>query len=147
MDNSLTYGTPARMMPDGCDRCHGESCGQLLPEDKLTMIEGQPFCAACCVCSGCGQPATLMMDGDLLCRACRALHPGCPECGANDFRVQEYDFGMDRETGTRDAGERGICRACGCNADISDFAPRPQFIYQEDGAPLMKLGTEAPEDK
>ncbi len=49
---------------------------------------------------------------------------GCPDCGSTDFRAEEYDFGMDRETGYRDAGVRGICCACGCNADIGDFVPR-----------------------
>jgi hypothetical protein len=53
----------------------------------------------------------------------RAEGPQCPECGSDDFYVQPYDFGRDNETGYSDSGERGICRKCGCNSDIGDFAP------------------------
>lgn len=50
---------------------------------------------------------------------------------------------QDRQEPSGRAHDR-VCRAwlgepCGCS--------RPRFIYQEDGAPLMRVGTEAPEDR
>lgn len=45
---------------------------------------------------------------------------GCPECGGDDLSFTDYDFGIDMETGWRDAGTRFTCRACGESADISE---------------------------
>lgn len=45
----------------------------------------------------------------------------CPECGSEDVRAEDYDFGMDRETGYCDRGTRGKCLSCHNNADISEF--------------------------
>jgi hypothetical protein len=45
----------------------------------------------------------------------------CPECGSDDLRIDEYDFGVCRETGYRDAGERFECRPCGGTGDVSEI--------------------------
>ena len=47
----------------------------------------------------------------------------CPECGSPEFSTLPYDFGIDRETGYRDAGVRAKCRKCGHEADVEDFQP------------------------
>lgn len=48
----------------------------------------------------------------------------CPECLSDDIEVREYDFGICRETGYHDAGERFWCRACGATGDAEDLEPR-----------------------
>jgi hypothetical protein len=48
---------------------------------------------------------------------------GCPNCGSDDLRIEEYDFGVCRETGYHDAGERYRCLACGDEGDADDLAP------------------------
>ena len=45
----------------------------------------------------------------------------CPECGARDVVVKEYDYGVCRETGYHDAGERFRCLHCGATGDASDL--------------------------
>ncbi len=46
----------------------------------------------------------------------------CCECGSDDFDVRPYDFGMDRETGYSDSGERATCRNCGFSGEFDgDF--------------------------
>ena len=47
----------------------------------------------------------------------------CPECGSGEVTVQEYDFGICRETGYHDAGERFRCRVCGAAGDAEDLGP------------------------
>jgi rubredoxin len=47
----------------------------------------------------------------------------CPECGSGEVTVQEYDFGICRETGYHDAGERFRCRACGAAGEADDLVP------------------------
>jgi rubredoxin len=48
----------------------------------------------------------------------------CPECGSDEVTVQEYDFGICRETGYHDAGERFRCRACGATGDTDELEQR-----------------------
>jgi hypothetical protein len=45
----------------------------------------------------------------------------CPQCGSDDVRIEEYDFGICRETGYHDAGEIFICRACGAKGEIDEL--------------------------
>jgi rubredoxin len=45
----------------------------------------------------------------------------CPECGSDNIGVEPYDFGICRETGYHDAGERFVCRNCGATGDASDI--------------------------
>jgi rubredoxin len=45
----------------------------------------------------------------------------CPECGSDEVTAEEYDFGICRETGYHDAGERFRCRACGAEGDAEDL--------------------------
>lgn len=45
----------------------------------------------------------------------------CPECGSNNIRVEPYDYGVCRETGYHDAGERYTCRNCGGSGDADDL--------------------------
>ena len=45
----------------------------------------------------------------------------CPECGSDDVRIEPFDFGVCRETGYRDAGERFICRGCGASGNADDL--------------------------
>jgi hypothetical protein len=45
----------------------------------------------------------------------------CPECLSDDIEIREYDFGICRETGYHDAGERFRCRACGATGDAEDL--------------------------
>ena len=47
----------------------------------------------------------------------------CPECLSDNVDVHEYDFGICRETGYHDAGERFRCRACGATGDADDLVP------------------------
>jgi hypothetical protein len=47
----------------------------------------------------------------------------CPECGSGEVTVQEYDFGICRETGYHDAGERFRCRACGAAGEADELVP------------------------
>lgn len=51
----------------------------------------------------------------------------CPECGSSDCVSERYDFGIDRECGYRDAGERGICVSCGHEGPIEDFSDSRQI--------------------
>ena len=53
----------------------------------------------------------------------------CPECGSPEVTVHEYDYGICRETGYHDAGERYRCHACGSTGDADDLVvPRPHDI-------------------
>ncbi len=45
----------------------------------------------------------------------------CPECCGSNVRVVPYDFGVCRETGYRDAGERFECRSCGAAGDSDEL--------------------------
>jgi hypothetical protein len=45
----------------------------------------------------------------------------CPECLSDDVTIQEYDFGICRETGYHDAGERYRCQSCGAAGDAEDL--------------------------
>ena len=45
----------------------------------------------------------------------------CPECGSDNITIEPYDFGICRETGYHDAGERYACHACGACGDAEDF--------------------------
>lgn len=56
----------------------------------------------------------------------------CPDCGSEDFRTEQYDFGMDPETGYRDSGVRAHCR-CGFSAEIGDFQRRVKGACAECG--------------
>ncbi len=47
----------------------------------------------------------------------------CPECGSDEVTAEEYDFGICRETGYHDAGERFRCRDCGAAGDAEDLEP------------------------
>jgi hypothetical protein len=50
------------------------------------------------------------------------MEASCPECGSTDFDIRAYDFGMDQETGYRDAGERATCLDCGFSGELrGDF--------------------------
>ena len=44
----------------------------------------------------------------------------CPECGSTNLILEEFDFGVCRETGYHDAGELFRCRECGAKGDVSD---------------------------
>lgn len=53
----------------------------------------------------------------------------CPECGSDNVRVEEYDFGKCPETGYHDAGERYYCLACGATGDADELVlDEPQAI-------------------
>ena len=54
----------------------------------------------------------------------------CPQCGSDNIRIEEYDFGTCRETGYRDAGEVFICRACGAKGDADELV----IANEEDAA-------------
>jgi len=45
----------------------------------------------------------------------------CPECLSNDVTTGQYDFGICRQTGYHDAGERYRCHACGATGDVGDL--------------------------
>jgi hypothetical protein len=45
----------------------------------------------------------------------------CPECGG-ELAITPYDFGVCRETGYHDAGERFVCRDCGAEGDASELS-------------------------
>ena len=45
----------------------------------------------------------------------------CPECGSENVRVVEYDFGRCRETGYHDDGERYECHDCGAYGDADEL--------------------------
>lgn len=45
----------------------------------------------------------------------------CPECLSDDVAIQEYDFGICRETGYHDAGEKFRCKNCGETGDAEDL--------------------------
>ncbi len=47
----------------------------------------------------------------------------CPECLSDDVEVCAYDFGICRETGYHDAGDRFRCRACGATGNAVDLVP------------------------
>ena len=55
----------------------------------------------------------------------------CPECGSDDIRIEEYDFGRCPETGYHDAGERYRCLACGATGDADELVVQdePQIIH------------------
>jgi hypothetical protein len=40
---------------------------------------------------------------------------------SEDVEIREYDFGVCRETGYHDAGERFRCRACGAIGEAADL--------------------------
>jgi hypothetical protein len=46
----------------------------------------------------------------------------CPECGSDNIRVEPYDYGVCRETGYHDAGERYACQYCGATGDADDLS-------------------------
>jgi hypothetical protein len=46
--------------------------------------------------------------------------PACPRCLGENLEYRTYDYGIDRETGYADSGERYYCRDCGATGDISD---------------------------
>ena len=45
----------------------------------------------------------------------------CPNCNSDDLHIEEYDYGVCRETGYHDAGVRYHCRACGDEGDADDL--------------------------
>lgn len=45
----------------------------------------------------------------------------CPQCGSNDIVIEQYDCGVCRETGYRDAGERYHCRECGARGGADEI--------------------------
>lgn len=45
----------------------------------------------------------------------------CPECGSGNINVEPYDYGICRETGYHDGGERYACRDCGSRGDADDL--------------------------
>jgi hypothetical protein len=53
----------------------------------------------------------------------------CPECGSENVRIEEYDFGVCRETGYHDAGEMYCCAACGAGVTPRMLARCVPFRY------------------
>jgi hypothetical protein len=45
----------------------------------------------------------------------------CPECLSDHVEIREYDYGICRETGYHDAGERFRCTSCGVSGDAEDL--------------------------
>jgi len=45
----------------------------------------------------------------------------CPECGSDNVRVAQCDFGRCPETGYHDAGESYQCLACGASGDAGEL--------------------------
>ena len=45
----------------------------------------------------------------------------CPECGSENVRTEEFDFGVCRETGYHDVGELYRCLACGGTGDADEL--------------------------
>jgi rubredoxin len=45
----------------------------------------------------------------------------CPQCGSDNVRVGDYDFGRCPETGYHDAGERYECLICGSNGEATEL--------------------------
>lgn len=45
----------------------------------------------------------------------------CPECLSPRVEVRTFDFGVCRETGYHDAGERFRCLDCGAAGDADDL--------------------------
>lgn len=58
----------------------------------------------------------------------------CPECGGDNVRIMEYDFGRCPETGYHDAGERFQCRECGAEGDADDLV-----VPESDDAPCNSI--------
>ena len=48
----------------------------------------------------------------------------CPECLSDNVEVRDYDFGICRQTGYHDAGERFRCRDCAATGDAADLMRR-----------------------
>ena len=48
----------------------------------------------------------------------------CPECLSDNVEVRGYDFGICRQTGYHDAGERFRCRDCGATGDAAYLVRR-----------------------
>jgi hypothetical protein len=77
----------------------------------------------------------------------------CPECASDDIRVEEYDFGVCRETGYHDAGEIFICRSCGARGDVDELVipdedssePSQERAPEELSEPISE-GTNEPSD-
>jgi len=55
----------------------------------------------------------------------------CPECLSAEITVREYDFGMCRETGYHDAGERFTCHSCGATGDVGDLVGDDTGVRKE----------------
>lgn len=66
------------MLPEFCERCH--ECSGIFKKEKLTFIENVPFCAGCCTCVVCGQTATAIDEGDLVCGAHSVEIPDLSAC-------------------------------------------------------------------
>lgn len=47
----------------------------------------------------------------------------CPECGSENVRVVEYDYGRCPLTGYHDAGERYECHDCGLRGEPDELQP------------------------
>ena len=45
----------------------------------------------------------------------------CPECLSDTIATHRYDFGICRQTGYHDTGERFRCRACGATGDVDEL--------------------------
>jgi hypothetical protein len=47
----------------------------------------------------------------------------CPECGSTQIAITTFDFGVCRQTGYHDAGERFRCLACAATGPADDCMP------------------------
>jgi hypothetical protein len=56
----------------------------------------------------------------LVCPNCSMYQ--CPNCGdrTGHYHLTTYDYGISRETGYHDAGERYLCKICGKSCDVED---------------------------
>ena len=55
----------------------------------------------------------------------------CPQCGGVSIVVKPYDYGVCRETGYHDAGERFECCDCGAEGDANEIACDPYAVDVE----------------
>jgi hypothetical protein len=53
----------------------------------------------------------------------------CPVCDSDNCVSEEYNFGVDPETGYCDVGTIARCNECGCESDVEDFTDDSREIH------------------
>ncbi len=122
--------TCGKLLCADCAQFHSGCCGQIFCADHLVLIEDgtdKPLqCCAACAAECEPLPAAIPPQRETR-TAVPLAAPRCPECLSTEIVAQSYDYGMDTDTGYRDAGEQFRCLACGEVGDAEDVlvsAPR-----------------------